>query len=84
MTIAIVARQRYCTRVLECINGQNVSYEHTDTKHFNNNEIAVFRVDGKEEDIIFIEKWIKGSFLADDVMSLRFVTGKYPMIENPQ
>lgn len=81
MNIAIIARKRCCARVLECINGQKVEYAHTDTKYYNTNEIAIFTVKGKEEDIIFIEKWIKSEFLTDDVMSLRFVTGKFPMIE---
>ena len=80
MSIAIIARKRYCTRVIEILNsGSVLEYEYTESKMFGTEELAVFHVKGPEEDIIFTEKMIKGEFLSDDVRSYRFVTGKYPM-----
>lgn len=82
MKLAIIARQMYCTRVLEMIQGYE--YEHTDTQHFNNFDLAVFTVKAKEEDIIFLEKLVRSEFYSGDVISLRYITGKYPMLLNPQ
>lgn len=78
MSIAIIARKRYCTRVIEILNsGSGLEYEHTDSKMFGTEELAVFYVKGHEADIIFTEKLIKGEFLSNDVLSYRFITGKY-------
>lgn len=80
MSIAIIARKRYCTRVIELLNsGPKLEYEHTDSKLFGTEELAVFYVKGPEEDIIFTEKMIKGEFISMDVLTYRFITGKYPI-----
>ena len=85
MRIAIIARKRYCARLIELLNScPNLDYQHTDSKLFGTEELAVFDVGGPEEDIIFTEKLIKGEFVSMDVLSYRYITGKFPWIENPQ
>ena len=74
MSIAIIARRRYCARVLELLKASgHVTIKHTDSKLFGTEELAVFTVSGEESDIIFIEKMIKGEFLSMDVLSYRFI-----------
>lgn len=82
MKIAIIARRKSCARVLEILsNTSNTKMEHTDSKMFGTDDLAVFTLEGTDEDIIFAEKMIKGEFSSYDVLSYRFVTGRYPMIE---
>lgn len=81
MKIAIIARAIYCRRVLEFLKfNTDCKYEFTGTKYFNRNEVAVFIVEGTEEDIIKIETDIKGMYLSDDVISMRFVND-LPMLQ---
>ena len=74
MTIAILARRRYCARVLEILKSSGqITIKHTDSKLFGTDELAIFTVSGEESDIIFVEKFIKGEFLSIDVLSYRFI-----------
>lgn len=74
MKIAIIARKRYCARVLEFLkNSSNGKIEFTGTKFFNGNELSVFIFESSDAEVINTEIWMKGEFLSDDVSTIRFV-----------
>lgn len=79
MKIVILARKRYCARVLEFLmNTTQGKISYTGTKMWNGMEVAVFVFESTEAEVINSEIWIKGEFLSDDVITLRFDT------ESPQ
>ena len=81
MKIAIIARERYCRRILEFLKfSATGKYEFTGTKHYNGNEVSVFIFESTEAEVINAEIYIKGAFLSDDVITLRFVND-VPAIE---
>lgn len=74
MKIAIIARQIYARRVLEFLKfSATGKYEFTGTKHFDNNEVAVFIFESTEAEVINAEIWVHGTFFSGDVITLRFV-----------
>ena len=79
MKIAIISRRMYCARVIEILSG-TAKVEHTDSKPYGDMDLAVFIAEASEDEIIFIEQLIKSEFNSFDVVSLRFVTGRYPML----
>ncbi|MBO7450435.1 MAG: hypothetical protein J6U54_08695 [Clostridiales bacterium] len=82
MKIAIIARSVYCRRILEFLKfSAEGTYEFTGTKYYGHNEVAVFIFESTEEaEVINTEIWIKGNFLNDDVITLRFAND-LPMLE---
>ena len=74
MKIVIVTRAIYARRVLEFLKfSVEGKYEFTGTKHLHGNEIAVFIFESTEAEIVNTEIWVKGNFISDDVVTLRFV-----------
>ena len=74
MKIAILARERYCARVLEFLqNTTQGKIEFTGTKIFNGDECAIFIFESAEAEVINTEIWIKGEFSSFDVITFRFV-----------
>lgn len=74
MKIVILARERYCARVLEFLqNTTKGKVEHTGTKIFNGDECAIFIFEGDEKEVIDTELWIKGEFNSFDALSFRIV-----------
>lgn len=75
MKIYIVARERYCRRLLEFLNNTTQGrIEHTGTKMFNGDDIAVFSFESSEAEVVNTEVWIKGEFSTFDVVSFRPVS----------
>lgn len=75
MTIVIVARKRYCTRIIELLESMPGNYIHTISKMYGSNEIAAFVFTGDEHACRDINMFINGEYLSDDVTVL-------PMVNN--
>ena len=78
MRLAIVARAAVCPSIIEYLNtyGSQITYAHTDTDYFDTREIAVFLVDGSEEDIPVMKNFIHHTYDSSSVIALLYLSQK--------
>ncbi len=71
--IAIVARERFCARILEFLqNTTQGKIEYTHTTNFDSNSIAVFIFESVPAEVVNAQIWIHGEFNSFDVIALPF------------
>ena len=75
MSIAILARERYCARLLEYFSTMDMGkVAYTPAKEYDSLSLAIFIFSGTEEECREVEIWIKGMFNSFDVLTYRFAT----------
>ena len=70
MTITIISRKRFCTRVFELLESMGGHFIHSVSGMYGSDEVAIFVFTGDENACKDVERYIRGTYITGDVLVL--------------